>query len=145
MIPIFTRLPSGDLLIEADLTRFQQEFQKTPKEDRVKLKDGRLGLRRHDVMDPESYTVMTVHQEVWERMVFAAKRQTSNMKEFLTRFEQKAAPAKKRLCKECGAEQKERMEKEQWWSFYCPSCEKNEIWGKNLIGGTWGAGEKEIF
>lgn len=143
MIPIFSRTPQGDLIIEVDLSRFQEAFQKTPREDRIKLQDGRLGLRSYEELT-DSYTIQTVHPEVWERMVFAASRQTHNMKEYLTRFEAGEAPQRSRLCRKCGAELRARLEREIWWAFYCPTCEHREVWGKQIVGGTWGAGEKEI-
>jgi len=29
------------------------------------------------------------------------------------------------------------------WCFRCPACGSSETWGKNLLGGTRGGGERE--
>jgi len=139
MIPIMSRMPDGTLLIETDLSAFQKEFDVIDSSERLKLPDGRLAVKRPDLL-AEGFTVLTVHPEVWERMKSAAKR-VNGMKEYLNRFEKSASRG--RTCRRCGSELRAKMEMEGWWAFKCRTCEHREVWGKTLVGGTSGAGEKE--
>jgi len=140
MIPIMSRMPDGTLVIETDFTAFKAEFDKVDPDDRLKLPDGRLAIKKPDYL-LGGFTIMTIHQEVWERMKSGARRQGDSLKTYINRFEQSAE--KGRVCRRCGSELREKLQMEGWWSFSCRTCEAKEVWSKTLVGGTQGQGERE--
>lgn len=112
---------------------FLREWRAAAPENRVVLPDNRPAVRKEPegVEDRPSYT--TVHAVAWESIRPALQRRLA-----LTQH-----PKRARLCQACGAEMRVAQELEQVWSFQCPQCRSVETWGKNLIGGQMGAGEKE--
>ena len=53
-------------------------------------------------------------------------------------------PPRTRLCEACGTAMRLTHEWSEVWTFACERCHSAEIWGKDVVGGTRGAGTREV-
>lgn len=119
----------GSWLIEERLDEFLRQWKLTARDARVVLEDRRPAIRTHT--DPVTY--LTIHPYVWDLV-------KQKLKETLRGT---PPPPRTRRCEGCGGELKVTREYEQVWVFACDRCKSVETHGKNLVGGSVGAGEKE--
>ena len=114
---------------------FAQEWRAAAAKERVVLDDGRPAIRRAPPADEENgeVTNTTLAPVLWER-VKARQREA---------FAMNPAPPRTRLCQACRAELEVSREYGAVWCFRCESCGRSETWGKDILGGTHGAGEGE--
>ena len=112
---------------------FLRQWNAAPQANRVVLPDKRPAVRRPPDEGEDKPSYVTVHPLVWE--------------DIRPRLEQRMAlrvhPRRARLCQACGAEMRVSKEYEQVWAMVCTVCKSVEAWGKDIVGGTPGAGEKE--
>ena len=127
---LLTRRPDGTILFEGTWRDFMSEWRAATPADRVVLADGRPAVARRQVEPPNFFTI---HGQVWE---IVRPRLTAAMQ---------GAPPKKRerLCEVCRTPMGVAREFTDVWSFKCPACRSVQMFGKDVIGGTHGAGEKE--
>lgn len=50
---------------------------------------------------------------------------------------------RERACSNCGCAMTVSKEFGDTWSFRCEACQQVDVWGKQIVGGTKGGGEKE--
>ena len=127
-----TRKPNDPTVIVVTSKEFWATMAKTPTSDRVVMEDCRPGVRRETELGP---VVLTLAPAVWEKQkkVLKAKRG----------YDLILPPAQTKLCLFCSAPMKVTRELEQISIMKCPHCQATEMWGKQVVGGTLGAGEKE--
>jgi len=124
---LLTRLPDGSLMIECRADQFSAEYKAAPIHERVVLDDRRPAVRK---VTDQGITYTTIHPYIWE--VLKALPRNRPM-----------VQNKIKLCQGCGSEMKVSREYEGCWCFTCDKCKSVETHDKRLIGGTFGAGEKE--
>jgi hypothetical protein len=112
---------------------FLHEWRAASPENRVVLPDKRPAVRRPPSESDPRPSYVTVHAKAWEEI----------KPKLAMRMRLMAHPKRGRLCAACGATMKVTQELEEVWSFSCPVCKSVENWGKNLVGGQMGAGERE--
>lgn len=125
--------PNGSLVIAGTWKAFLLDWRTAKPEERTVLPDTtkRPAVRREG--EAGRVTYLTIYPAVWEFM-------RGRIKEAFLRN----PPAKRvRLCQGCRAEMVVSIEYEDVWCFVCPQCQSSETWGKQLLGGTRGAGVKE--
>lgn len=129
---LFTPQPNGSLLVELDTWReFRAKWRDAPPDHRIVLAD-----KRPAVLDPHADpltdrpTLYTPHWHIWS---------------CVRNLQQLDMPAESRTmrCASCNEPMKP-IEHETYWKFACERCHSREIWGKDAVGGTIGAGEREI-
>lgn len=125
----------GALLFNDRWDRFSVLWRTSPAKERVVLDDGRPAIRREPSPDEEGgeVTFTTLAPELWNRI-------KSRQREA---FVMNPPPPRTRLCLACRGEMKVSREYEAVWCFRCPTCGSSETWGKDLLGGSVGSGEKE--
>lgn len=129
---LLTKRPDESWLVETRLDYFLDRWKTSAMADRLVLDDQRPAVRS---TSPEGVSLITIHPDAWDRV-------RAHIKPLLKQGEL-VHPNKKRLCEFCGSELKVKREMTDAWVFHCPACQTSEIHGKNLVGGTLGAGEKE--
>lgn len=123
---------SSPFVIEVQSTEFWGAMKAAPKDARVVLPDNRPGVKRQtDLGD----VILTLYPAVWAM-------QKRKLKE-LRGYDLIQPVSRTRLCQICLTPMKVTREMEQLWVMKCPACKSTEMWGKQFVGGTWGAGEKE--
>mgnify|MGYP001614642845 CR=1 FL=1 len=127
-----TRRPDGSLLVETRVDYFLEMWRGAAQENRLVLDDQRPAVHRKD---EQGDTILTIHPAAWEHL-------RTRIKQLLAAGELKH-PAKKRLCEFCSTELKLVREMTDSWVFRCEACHTAEIHGKDFVGGTQGAGQKE--
>ena len=132
---ILTRRKDGGLVFEERWDRFCSEWRAASAKERVVLDDGRPAVRREPRPEDEDgeVTFTTLAPALWERI---KSRQRAA-------FAMEPPPKRVRLCQACRAEMGVAREYESVYCFRCPVCGSSETWGKQIVGGTFGAGEKE--
>lgn len=127
-----SRLADGTLILEVRWREFADAWASAPLAERVALDDGRPAVIRHD-RDGGQPSFLTVYPTTWGMVrhrlmeAFAGERPTKRT----------------RRCQACDSILTVAREYPQAWTFKCPACGGREVWGKNLVGGTRGAGEEE--
>ena len=129
------RRKDGGLLFNERWDRFSQEWHRADHKQRVVLDDGRPAIRREPSPDGEDgeITFTTLAPELWNRI------KSRQREAFLIN----PPPPRTRLCQACRAEMAVTKEYENVWCFKCSVCGSSETWGKDIVGGTRGAGETE--
>lgn len=124
--------PNAPLVLTVPSKEFWGSMQRAPKSARVVLPDNRPGLKRETELGA---VIVTLHPAVWakQRKVLLQKRG----------YDLIQPVARTLLCELCAEPMKVVREMEQLWVMKCPVCKGTEMWGKQIVGGTWGAGEKE--
>ena len=130
---IFSRRPDGGLLFETRWDLFSAEWRVASAKERVILEDGRPAIRREATDEDGEVAFTTLAPELWNR-IRARQREA---------FLMNPPPARTRLCQACRAEMRVTKEYENVWCFRCSVCGSSETWGKDVVGGTRGAGETE--
>ena len=132
---ILTRRKDGGLVFEERWSRFCSEWRAASAKERVVLEDGRPAVRREPRPEDEDgeVTFTTLAPALWER-VKSRQREA---------FAMEPPPKRVRLCQACRAPMVVSREYEAVWCFRCPVCGSSETWGKDLLGGVHGAGERE--
>lgn len=127
---LLDRLPSGSPVFSLAWKQFADEWRTTDQRHHAVLDDGRPAVI-HDG-DPPSYH--TVAAALWEhvRPRLAALLAT------------RQHPARHRLCEACGTAMRLTHEWTDVWTFACERCGSVEAWGKDVVGGTIGAGAREL-
>lgn len=126
------RLPDGTLLIELRWQDFAAQWRAVPQASKSILTDGRPAIRQlGEAGKQPSYR--TIPFGIWTIVRQRAREA------FLAN-----PPAKReRRCQNCDTAMKVAREYAHAWTFKCPKCMGSEIWGKDQVGGTRGAGENE--
>jgi len=127
-----TRLPNGTLLVELDGRAFAEMLKDAPQSTKLQLPDKRPAIAKYaprTTLEDSEQTYYTLHWYIWERIRSLPQYQN--------------VPSRTRLCDNCGTALKVKEEREDHWLFACPRCDTREFWGKQLIGGTIGAGQRE--
>ena len=117
------------ILTEVGEAAFNAEFRKAASGDLHELPDGRPAIMTQALFGEVHVT--TMYPMVWDRRK-SRVGQTN-----------RAVGSAERGCPTCGCTMVLTNELETTWSFWCPDCKTVETWGKQIIGGTIGAGEKE--
>lgn len=132
---LLSRRKDGGLVFEIRWNRFAEEWRTAAAKERVVLEDGRPAIRREpSPIDPEGeVTFTTLPQSLWERIRIRQREA----------FAMNPPPPRTRLCQACRGELKVSREYEDVWCFTCPTCGSAETWGKTVLGGSIGSGEKE--
>ena len=123
--------PNGSLIICQGWRHFLEDWRTATPAERTVLPDRRPAVRREG--EDGRATYLTIYPAVWE---FMRGRITEA-------FRQTPPPKRVRLCAGCREEMVVTIEYEDVWCWTCPQCRSSETWGKNLVGGTIGAGLKE--
>jgi len=129
---LLTKRPDDSWLIETRLDYFLEKWKVAALKDRLVLDDQRPAVRS---TTDEGVSLTTIHPEAWMRV-------RATIKPLLKQQELKH-PSRGRLCEFCGSELKMVREMTDAWVFNCVACHTSEIHGKNLVGGTQGAGIAE--
>lgn len=129
---IFTRRADGVLVVETRLDHFLEKWKVAPLRDKMALDDGRPAVR---TVDDQGINLTTIHPEMWGRVRAIIKP--------LLKKAELDHPSRGRMCELCGMTLKLVRELSDTWVFYCDACHTGEVHGKNIVGGTVGAGEKE--
>jgi hypothetical protein len=111
---------------------FWREIRQAPREARVVLDDNRPGVKKQTELGE---IILTLYPAVWAKQKKILKEKRG--------YELIQPVSRTRLCDLCATPMKVIRELEQLWVMKCPACRSTEMWGKQLVGGTWGAGEKE--
>ena len=130
---LIERLPDRSLVFCCTWREFLQAWRQADQAHRVVLPDGRPAARTDGEGEvPPSYT--SLHPHVWPVL-------RARLKEAFALV----PPSSKRvrLCEACRSELKVSREESMVWHFKCETCGSIEIYGKDFVGGTPGAGEKE--
>lgn len=132
---LFTRRKDGSLLFETRWNLFVGEWRAATQIERVVLDDGRPAIRREPSPEDEDgdVTYTTLAPALWDRI-------KSRQREA---FALTPPPKRVRLCQACRGQMTVTREYEDVWCFSCPRCHSSETWGKDLLGGVPGAGERE--
>lgn len=130
---LIERLPDGSPTFCVGWREFLADWQGADQAHRVVLTDGRPAVRSEPGEGEERSSYTTLHPHVWPMI-------RRRLKEAFARV---PAAKRVRLCEACRAEMKVAQEHGAVWVFRCPACGSVEIHGKDRIGGTMGAGEKE--
>ena len=132
---ILERYTDGGLMFAIRWDLFAQEWRTATPKERVVLNDGRPAIRREPTEGDEDgeTTYTTLVPALWDEI---NKRQKEA-------FAIHPPPPRTRFCQACRAELKVAREYEAVWCFSCPRCGSAETWGKDVLGGSIGAGEKE--
>jgi len=132
---LLERYSDGGLMFNDRWDRFCQSWRVATPRERVVLNDGRPAIRREPSPDEEDgeITYTTIAPALWEKI---KQRQREA-------FALTPPPPRTRLCQACRAPLKVAREYGDCWTFVCDQCKSTEIHGKDLVGGTWGAGEAE--
>mgnify|MGYP001561557671 CR=1 FL=1 len=129
------RRPDGGLVFNDRWDRFSVSWRQATDAERVVLEDGRPAIRREPLPDETDgeVTFTTLAPELWERI-------KSRQREA---FALAPPPPRTRWCQACRAAMVVSREYDVVWCFRCPTCGSSETWGKDVLGGTRGAGETE--
>ena len=130
---LLERYRDGGLMFQTRWDKFAQDWRTSTAKERVVLDDGRPAIRREAADEDGEITYTTLAPELWSRI-------KSRQREA---FAMNPPPPRTRLCQACRAEMKVSREFEAVWCFTCPTCGSSETWGKDVVGGSIGAGEKE--
>lgn len=132
---LLERYRDGALMFSVRWDKFAQDWRTATAKERVVLDDGRPAIRREPAEGDEDgeVTYTTLAPELWNRI-------KSRQREA---FAMNPPPPRTRLCQACRAPLKVSREYEAVWTFRCETCGSSETWGKQEVGGSWGAGEKE--
>jgi len=132
---IFSRRKDGGLLFETRWDRFVAEWRTATDAERVVLEDGRPAIRREPTPEDEDgdVTYTTLAPRLWEEIKHRQREA----------FALAPAPKRTRLCQACRGTMRVAREYEDCWTFKCYACSSSEVWGKDVLGGARGAGEKE--
>lgn len=132
---LIARYRDGGLLFNERWDRFSVQWRTSAPHERVILDDGRPAIRREpNPIEPDGeVTYVTLASALWDTI---KKRQKAA-------FAMEPPPPRTRLCQACRAEMKVSREYEAVWCFRCEACGSSETWGKDVLGGTQGSGEKE--
>jgi len=116
------------LLILTRWAAFAQEWRTAEPSRRMVLSDGRPGI-----LSERSGSVLTLPDPVWQLV----------KRGFRDQLQQEPPRKRTRRCEACGADLERAREFEWAWTFVCRRCQSTEVWGKDRVGGTVGAGERE--
>lgn len=122
----------GVAVIPEKAKTFWTAMRDAPASDRVVLPDGRPALRS---VSQVGTFYRTLHPLIWQ-----ASRKI--LKEYGARALVQPV-SRTRLCQSCLTPMAVKRELEGIWVLACPMCESVELWGKQLVGGTQGAGDRE--
>ena len=127
-------MPASPNALEIIVTskEFWSTMAAAPRSARCVLKDNRPGVKKDTELGP---VILTLAPAVWAKQKKVLKEKRG--------YDLIVPPAKTKLCLFCSTPMKVTQELEQIWIMQCPHCRGTELWGKQLVGGTWGAGEKE--
>lgn len=131
---LIDRRRDGSLVFNCRWDHFVKEWRGAPLNRRVVLDDGRPAVRRppeEDQQGTETYT--TIAPALWDTI---KKRQREA-------FGGNPPPPRTRLCQACRQPMRMVREYSDVWCFKCDTCGSSETWGKQIVGGTRGAGEIE--
>lgn len=134
MIPLFSRRPDGSTVIELDYEPWRAQWLQATNEEKAVLEDSRPAIRREPFMSGLPPTYVTLRHALWDALKKFERRNPAF-------FEDNSHPTHGRNCSACKAELKLKREWHHGWLFYCPRCQSSELLGKELYGGTIGAGE----
>ena len=129
-----TRQPDGTVLVETTAKAFLDEWKQASSHCKVLLDDKRPAIVRQPDMANGDPTFLTLMPAVWDRMKAVGWKKLQTARH----------PPHARLCEVCGAKLRLVCESAQHWIFKCLQCPTRETWGKTMLGGTIGAGNKEI-
>jgi hypothetical protein len=114
---------------------FRADWLAAPREHRGLFdEDRRPCVFRPAGADGQEPSYIAPHPMVWERV------------RARTREAMAQAPPRKRTrrCEACDTELTVARELSGLWVFRCGSCGSTEMFGKDVVGGTVGAGESEV-
>jgi len=117
------------ILTEVGSRAFNAEFRRSTEAQQFVLDDGRPAIMAEPLFGVPHAVTMYMH--VWEirKSQYLAKHLPAGSHE--------------RGCPTCGCKMEVTRELESTWSFRCPVCKTVDAWGKQIVGGTHGAGQKE--
>ena len=131
------RLPDRSLVFAVGWAEFRRLWLEAELKDRVVLDTGRPAvLTGTDPLDGRR-SYHAPHASIWA-IVRAQQRHRAQAPGVVV-----VHPKRGRLCQQCGAEMEMVREHEHTWAFACPACKSSEVYGKDRLGGTEGAGEAE--
>ena len=133
---LLDRRPDGSLVIETRWDDFVTAWRAADDAHRVALGDGRPAVMRDAPLsldaDPKP-AYLTVAQPAWDVLRRRVKEA----------FRGEPPPPRTRLCQACRGPLTLAKEYEDVWTFVCGQCRSRETGGKDVVGGTRGAGERE--
>lgn len=132
---LLTHRPDGSLLIECNGRQFGDLWKTATVAERVVMDDRRPAIRRQSDLGLTYYTIAGV---LWEILRSLPRGQPKVQNKIMR-------------CDACGSDMQVTHEYDGggqsagFWTFVCPKCRSTEIWSKEIVGGTKGAGEKETL
>lgn len=132
---LITHRPDGSTLIELTGKQFTEKYREADRNERVVMDDRRPAVRRQTELGVTYYTILG---RLWE-ILKGLPRGTPKVQN------------KVMYCDACGAPMQVTHEYDGggqgagFWTFACDRCKSSEIWSKDTVGGSRGAGEKEVL
>lgn len=132
---LFTRRADGTLLVELTGKQFTEMWRQAPHAHRLVMDDRRPAVRK---VEEDGITLYTIHAMLWEILRDLPRGQAKVQNRVVR-------------CDACGSDMTVAREYDGGgksagcWCFKCPKCASTEIWSKEILGGTKGAGEKETL
>jgi hypothetical protein len=133
---ILATLRDRSLVFEDAWGALRQKWRAAPSADQVILEDGRPAVRLY--VEDGRVAYQSVPPAVWGEI-----KGKLAMRSQLIGGGPIAHPKRGRLCVTCGAALEVTKEYGSAWCFRCPICRAVEVFGKDVIGGTVGAGDVE--
>jgi len=119
--------PGDPIITEVGRSAFIAAYIKSRSDERHTTKDKRPAIRTGNSF---GYEIWTVPNEIaWDIMKSAAGS--------------KPVMSYEHQCRTCGSAMKMTREFGDTWAFHCQNCKTVHVQGKDKVGGTHGAGEKE--
>ena len=130
---LITHRLDGSTLIELSGKQFQDIYRDADVREKVVMEDRRPAVRKVNDLGITYYTIVGMLWEVLKGLP-RGQRKVQN---------------KVMHCDACGSKMKVTHEYDGngqgagFWTFACDACKSREIWSKEIVGGTPGAGTKE--